>query len=650
VNITDLLELFTQISFVVLGAATLVDYLRHRDQTRRDIALMVNSIGLVTALQLFTMITDLEFVWLRTFAVLALISQPYLLLRLVGYLHQVHRFIRLAAISSMTVCFALGIYIVTVETYPPILSILVIAYFVVFNGYAVAAFIKGAFTTSGVVRKRLQFGAVGSGLFALALFIAGVDSVFPILEPVTDPIYRLMAMTSAATYYIGFVPPRWLRRGWQNNQLREYISLIGRPANKRMSEAEHIQYLTHTGRASVSAIGSVIICPSESNVKWDILYTDEIPQAERLEFSTSRYIRESWDERQPGFIRKKAQLTGGDLELLEAVNARSLLIMPIDSGEKRWSLLLTFMKHDSLFPEDDLELLTLLAQQSAIVLENNALIDALQASNEELERRVEERTADLNNAFDEIQLMNTELEDRVAERTAQLTVVNKELESFAYSVSHDLRAPLRALDGFSEALREDYSDRLDGNALHYISRIRGASQRMGQLIDDLLQLSRLSRAELNRVDFDLSETVRLIGQEVQERWPEHRVKFIVQDGLNDNGDVRLIRAAMVNLLENAWKFSSKSQCPRVEFGTTCHNGIQAYFVRDNGAGFDMAYHDKMFGAFQRLHSDYEFEGNGIGLATVQRIARRHGGDVWAEGETGKGATFYFTFSSYGVEE
>lgn len=219
---------------------------------------------------------------------------------------------------------------------------------------------------------------------------------------------------------------------------------------------------------------------------------------------------------------------------------------------------------------------------------------------------------------------------------------NRELEAFSYSISHDLAAPLRSIDGFSQILLEDYADVLDDEGKDYLSRVRASSQHLGQLIDALLKLSRMTRREIRRESVDLSLTAENIVQVLRISQPDRQAEFVIADGLSVDGDAWLLRIALENLLGNAWKFTGKSLPARIEFGAVEHEGTLAYFVRDNGAGFDMTYADKLFGAFQRLHTIEEFPGTGIGLATVQRIVHRHGGQAWAEGRVGQGATFYFT--------
>ena len=276
--------------------------------------------------------------------------------------------------------------------------------------------------------------------------------------------------------------------------------------------------------------------------------------------------------------------------------------------------------------------------------------------NENLEQLVIERTAKLELAlqneknvrienaklYKEMQDNNIELEFRVAKRTMELEAINKELESFSYSVSHDLRAPLRSIDGFSNKILKDYGELFDAQGKDYFMRVKNASQHMGHLIDDLIKLARISRVEVNLEEINLSSIARVIATELKESDPERKADFYIQDDLIASGDLNLMQIALQNLLDNAWKYSKNQLITKIEFGTVWKNDQLVYFIRDNGVGFDMRYVDKLFGAFQRLHNISEFEGTGIGLATVKRIIHRHQGTIWVESEVNMGTTFYFT--------
>lgn len=237
------------------------------------------------------------------------------------------------------------------------------------------------------------------------------------------------------------------------------------------------------------------------------------------------------------------------------------------------------------------------------------------------------------------------LNEVLARQKEAADVINRELESFSYSVSHDLRAPLRHIDGFSQALLEDHDAQLDAQGRTYLSRIREATQRMGQLIDDLLSLARVTRSDFQSVDVDLTSIVHTVTDRLRASEPQRRVELRIEERVRGKGDTRLLTVLLENLLGNAWKFTSKREQACIEFGTTECAGEVTYFVRDNGAGFDMAHAEKLFGTFQRLHAAAEFDGVGIGLATVQRVVHRHGGRVSGEGKVNGGATFRFTLGT-----
>jgi PAS domain S-box-containing protein len=247
-------------------------------------------------------------------------------------------------------------------------------------------------------------------------------------------------------------------------------------------------------------------------------------------------------------------------------------------------------------------------------------------------------------AEEEIHWLNQSLEQKVMERTRELKRANEELEAFSYSVAHDLRTPLRSINGFSAILAAEYAGAFDARAQDYLQRIRAATSRMGEVMDDLQALAYASRTELQRQEVDLSAMAREAAASLGEKDPQRRVEFVIAPGMVASADPGLIRIALDNMFGNAWKFTSKRQNAIIEFGLTSAEGKRAYFLRDNGIGFDPVFSGKLFGQFQRLHTDKEYEGAGIGLAIVARVIRRHEGQIWAEGAVEQGATFFFTLA------
>jgi len=340
-----------------------------------------------------------------------------------------------------------------------------------------------------------------------------------------------------------------------------------------------------------------------------ILLDVQMPQMDGYE--TAALIRERPASRHTPLIFLTASHTA-DVQMIRGygVGAVDYLFKPLDADILRSKV--------AVFIE--------LAKKSALIRKQTAVIIEREAEARQLAEARAQLLADLEH------------------RNLEMAAVNKELEAFSYSVSHDLRAPLRCIGGFCAALLEDYAAALDETGRQYLQHVREGAQHMGELIDGLLRLARVTRSELHREAVNLSQLARDVGARLQNlsSGPAREVELRVEDGLMAAGDPRLLENVLENLLSNAWKFTSKRSEARIEVGKSLQDGVPVFFVRDNGAGFDMTYANKLFSAFQRLHAATEFEGHGIGLATVSRILNRHGGRIWAEGQIGVGATFYFT--------
>lgn len=758
----DLLMLVTRLFFILLGIITVVDFLRHRDTVRREIALMFSLIALPFLVQVYENVTSTKIVWLDQLGFIAFISQPYLSLRLARYYRSTPILVMRMAFTGMILSW-IGLLLASAITRPlnTIIYLAIILYFAAVNVYTMLTFVRGALTTSGVVRQRLRFAAAGSGLLGLALLTVG-SAIIPGLAVLT-PLVLIFAISSAFCYYVAFAPPRWLRRAWQYMELRSFLSQRGtKPIGERLNVNEALSELCSGANRAVGGVISAVAQASEDKSHWVFRYITDHPELIHRTLPSAGILKRVWDERNAMYVHASDTLSEQDRHLLDQFGTNTILVAPIVTPHHSWGLLMVALRHIPLFIDDDLAMTTILAQQSAIILENNTLVEELNRYSEQLKEKIEQRTHELeatrigykrivetaqegiwetdqnfNTVFvnprmaemlgytieelmafpitafmdedpqrsipeirergtrgdrqqfelpfrrkdgsllialvssasyldengeyngalamladiterkqaeEEVRQLNAELEERVATRTAELTAVNRELEAFSYSVSHDLRAPLRALDGFSQILLEDYADHLDSEGLKYLQRIRAGSQRMGELIDALIQLSRLIRTDMQIERVNLSRIAQSIKTDLQEQNPKRVIDFRIENDLIVNGDERLLRAALTNLLSNAWKFTGTKVNPCIEFGRMRQEEREIYYVRDNGVGFDMTYANKLFGAFQRLHGLGEFEGTGIGLATVQRIIHRHRGEIWADAAVDQGATFYFTIS------
>jgi signal transduction histidine kinase len=610
VTALQLLQLLTNASFLLVFLAVLARAIRRPSRESMDVALFfgapavsISQGWIVSALGLPSDPT------LSLISGVLVLAMPLLTLRVIQSFTDLPRaVVPAAAVGWVLSALALAS---APAPMPAALTVPVLLYFVAFEGYAGLAVFRATRHARGVTRRRLQFVALGTALLAALILVAGFAVVLPILgltaaAPIVTSLTSVMALSCALAYLAGFAPPGPLRRAWQAPEVLEFVRRTNRLVGEAAPELVNVEIARQTAAAIGASEAAVCLWDGTGMRIWPARAAPfDRPDAPGrfLAMKEQRPVVTHDDPRRPQRMAEPFREQG----LCFTLQA------PITAGGQRFGVLAAFSRRASLFVDDDLALLELLAGHTAIVLEHRRLFDEVSSLNRSLERSV-----------------------------GELRAVNDELASFAYSVSHDLRAPLRSIDGFSQVLLEDKADALGDDGREHLGRVRAAARRMGALIDDLLMLSRLTRDEMRAEPVDLTAMARSIADELRAREPRRRVEFESDGALPATGDTRLLRIVLTNLIGNAWKFTRDRDVAHIAFGGESRDGEARFFVRDDGAGFDMRYAQKLFGAFQRLHTTTEFEGTGIGLATVQRIIHRHGGRVWAEGAVDQGATFYFT--------
>ena len=541
---------------------------------------------------------------------IALMSHPFLFLRLVLDFRPVPRAIWWVAWLGMVGSWVL---LLVLPTSLPLAVILgMVVYFVYIELYAVVAFVRGARNSVGVTRWRLTLAAAGSGLIALIIFNAGLVTLFPAAAAAIAPFNQLISLISMLSYYFGFATPYWLRHFWQLSELQRFLRQTSGPwAGEPVTTT--LERLCRLTSRAVGGMAALVALWDEDQKRLTIRASTQHNVLTPGLHVISKPVQQVWETQSPIITRIPGDFSSEETPLAKLVGANTTMVIPIKTPERAWGVLQVFNWQRSLFASDDVNLLLLFAEQTAIALGYATLV-------------TEQHT----------------LIKELSQRSRQLEVAFKEMEAFSYSVSHDLRAPLRHISGYIELLEKNAADRLDEKSHRYMTIIQESTRRMGLLIDELLAFSRYSRTEMHHTEVDMTQLVQEVIADFENELVGRDVSWHIQPLPQVRVDRSLLRLVLSNLISNALKFTRLRPRANIEIGFTPQASEIIFFVRDNGIGFDMQFVSQLFGVFQRLHKANEFEGIGIGLANVQRIIQRHGGRTWAEGAVDQGATFYFT--------
>ena len=599
-TVLELLTQLSRISLLGIAVVTGIDYFKARNPVRRDIFLTFLSLTASTWMRLFTSVTGFEIPGQTLIGQCLLVAQPFLLVRLIGYFRPVPRPAFLTALAGLAILWVLLIVIGTDRS--PLVIVIAVGYFAVVDGFAVFAFIQGAVSSTGVVRQRLRFAAIGSLLLITALILAGLNAIWPEEGDFVQSLTQLCVIGCALSYFLGFAPPRWLREAWQHAELQKYLLQV-EPTEEYALEAvtERLEEAARDG------IGN--------NVKHIRIIRSD-PETGKLEDSQTGaltdIVGDAWNKRDTQIIRrvKRARFWSA-----ETAPSDMTLVIPLDAP-RPMGMLIVELWHGSLFAEEDMALLKLFGQHAAVILQNQQIIEVLSTRSDTLEERISARTVDLQRS-------------------------NRELQMMAYAASHDLQEPLRMISSYLQLIENRYSDKLDDEGHEFIAFAIDGASRMKALIQDVLIYSRVQTEKRNYTAFNVQETIdeacQLLGQAVNE------AQGIVNCGVMPTivADRRLIFRVWQNLLSNAIKYRGDRR-PEIEISATREASEWHFRISDNGIGIEPEFREQIFVAFKRLHARDEYAGTGIGLAICRKAVELHGGHIWVESRPGEGSTFHFT--------
>jgi signal transduction histidine kinase len=625
-RVDDLLNVVAQGALLLIAILTLVDLIHYHDRARVDIALMFGALAAIVLIQGLTTVMRQHAPWLGPLGTILLLAQPYLLLRLVQHFRVVPRVIQRVARGGMVISWI--ILIAAPAPLPPLLALLIVVYFVSVEGYAAAAFARGAVRTEGVTHHRLLLAATGSGLLAIVMQLAGVNNALPAGTGITTPLSRLLALLCMLSYYLGFVPPGWLRQAWQLAELQRFLrAMAGRAATERVPIT--LQQLCLMSMRAVGGLAAAVALDDTTDQQLMIRAASGHPALTGFLTAHEGVIGRAWHDRQPAVAGTPADFGADVMPLAFAVGAAALLVVPITTAERAWGLLVVFMNRGPLFAIDDLNLLALLAEQSAIALDYAALLE-------------EQRAVVL----------------QLRQQSAQLTSANAALEQasltkdrFLSSMSHELRTPLNAIIGFTGTLLMRLPGPLTTDQEKQLGIIQRSSQHLLALINDILDLAKI---ESGTVDMKLESVacqavIAEVAVSLRPLVEQKGLQLIVDcpvAPLVVQANRRALSQILINLVNNAIKFTEHGSVRLVLSQCMYHDQrFVEMRVVDTGIGIrpeDQAYLFQLFTQADNTLTRQQ-EGTGLGLHLSQKLAGLLGGQITVQSAPGQGSTFTVTF-------
>jgi signal transduction histidine kinase len=621
-NLNEIIGFNTQIIYLALSIVAILRYAHRPSPRRRDFALMAASLGFPFGITLLRNLQLLQSGLLDLVGAFVLFSQPYFLFRLLQYFRPSRRGIGILILAGFPLSCALIWF--RMGSNPALTVSLIFSYCAAAEAYSTWGFYRGMRATNATLRLRLRIITISSAIFTLAFIMNVIKAQLPGLDPNITPLAQAAAAVSAVFFYIAFVPPRWLRRAWQMEELRTYLSQTSPVSASASFVTDSFQQLSAAANQATNGIGSAVLHVNQSTRQWSVLTATNPALFARLLEHGQLLLNDAWQQGRP-VCRFISEIEDSDeRRRLGTLDASTWLFVPVQSQTEKRGLLTVALRVRSLFVDDDLGTLQLLAHECALILDNHRLIDELQDYSDRLERKVEARTAALKRS-------------------------NDELRRFAYIASHDLQEPLRTVTSYLQLIEQRFPERLDDEGREFIAYAVEGALRMKNLIHDLLAYSRVeyrtrnfSLIDMQRV---LDNTRKLLDATIAE--VDARITY---DPLPQIvADEELMLQVFQNLVSNAMKYRSTRK-PEIHISANYQDQHWVFSVRDNGIGIEQEFLDRIFVIFQRLHTSEQYPGTGIGLAICKKAVELHDGRIWVESQAGQGTTFHFSIPVHDVRD